>query len=420
MEAYMDCRKNKRYTREALSFEIDCERNLMELYRDLTGGTYRIGPSTVFVVTKPVKREVFAASFRDRIVQHWIILRLNPLFEKEFIYDSYACRKNKGTLFGVKRIRRFIARCSEGYTKDCYVLRCDIKGFFMNIDRSILLGIANRFVQDKYHGPDKKFIISLLSMIIMHDPTENCRVNSIPKLWDGLPPDKSIFTNNGMPMPNGFLPAAYAHRKQPKGIPIGNLTSQIFANLYLNGMDHYIKHDLGEKYYGRYMDDFIVVHRSRERLLELTYIFRNYLADKLKLQLHPNKVTLMHYSKTVNFLGVGIKKGVLLTGKRTKAGLYNTLYHYNISAGKRDLNFDELEAFRQSMNSYLGLAVHYRSYTMRKDVFEKFSPALKRLAYGRNYSKVMLRKKRSLPDDSWYSTLQCRRGPHRKTAGNDI
>jgi hypothetical protein len=398
MEAYIDCRKNKRYTREALAFEMDCERNLMELYREITGGNYRIGASVVFVVTKPVKREVFAASFRDRIVQHWLILKLNPLFEKEFIYDSYACRKHKGTLFGVKRVRRFIAGCSEGYTKDCYVLKCDIKGFFMNIDRNLLRNLADRFVENKYHGSDKELIRRLLSMIVMHDPTVNCRVNSVPKLWDGLPPDKSIFTNNGMPMPNGFLPPEFvARNEEPKGIPIGNLTSQIMANLYLNGLDHYIKHHLGEKYYGRYMDDFIVVHKSKEHLRGLMLLLRNYLSDKLKLQLHPYKVSLMHYSKTVNFLGVGIKKAILLTGKRTKAGLYNTLYRYNALANEGEMSYDELESFRQSMNSYLGLAVHYNSYGMRRKVFGKFSPALRRLAYGENNGKVVLKKKKPLP-----------------------
>lgn len=394
MEAYMDCRRNKRYTREALAFEIDSERKLMELYRELTTGTYCIGSSVVFIVTKPVRREVFAAGFRDRIVQHWAIARLNPLLEKEFIFDSYACRKEKGTLFGVKRVRRFIARCSEGYRKDCYVLRGDIKGFFMNIDRNMLSRIADDFIVEKYHGTDKELLRELMRMIILHDPTSACRINSIPRLWQGLPPDKSIFTNNGIPMPNGFLPVACTGKKDPKGIPIGNLTSQVMANLYLNGLDHYMKHRLGEKYYGRYMDDFVVVHPSREHLTGLVVKIRDYLWQERKLQLHPDKIYLQHYSKKVDFLGVGIRKAVLLPGKRVKEGAFRVLHRYNAISEERKLSYSELEEFRQSMNSYLGLMIHYNSFKTRKKMAGKFSPVLRHAVRLKNYGKVVLKKKK--------------------------
>ena len=372
LEAYLDCRKNKRYTLGALAFEVNCEEELMALYRDVMSGTYSIRPSISFIVDHPVKREVFAADFRDRIIHHWLAGKLNRLFEKKFIYDSYACRKSKGTLFGVKRIKRFIARCSKGYTQDCYILRCDIRGFFMNIDRGLLCRMVDDFIVSNYGGADIDLVRKLTTMVIENDPIVGCHINSSYNKWDGLPADKSIFTNNGVPMPNGYLPASHktAHNK---GIPIGNLTSQLFANFYLNSFDHYMKHHQGEKYYGRYMDDFIIVHPSKEHLVKQIEVCRTYLKDQLKLQLHPHKIYLQHYSKGVRFLGVGIKHGALLTGQRTIKGAYRTIDHYNGMAQKRKLTKEQLVAFRQSLNSYWGLMVHHNSYKLRKKMANDIS-----------------------------------------------
>ena len=138
-EAYYSCRKNKRNTAKAIAFEIDYESKLIQLCNEINNGIYQIGRSIAFIVNKPVKREIFAADFRDRIVHHLIINKLNHLFEKEFIQDSYGCRINKGTHFGIKRVDTFIRKCSQNYTKDCYVLKLDIQGFFMHINKNILI-----------------------------------------------------------------------------------------------------------------------------------------------------------------------------------------------------------------------------------------------------------------------------------------
>ena len=130
--AYADCRRNKRRTMNALAFEVDYERELIALHEDINTGIYQPRRSIAFVVDKPVKREIFAADFRDRVVHHLIINKLNPLLEKEFIYDSYACRAGRGTHFGIQRIDRFIRQSSLNYTTDCYVLKLDIQGFFVN------------------------------------------------------------------------------------------------------------------------------------------------------------------------------------------------------------------------------------------------------------------------------------------------
>ena len=136
-KAYYSCRKNKRNTINALAFELNLEEELIQLKEELESGRYAISSSIAFVVDKPVKREIFAANFRDRVVHHLVIQKMNSVFEPHFIYDSYACRKSKGTHFGIGRVDGFIRKCSKNYTQDCYVLKLDIKGFFMHINKNV-------------------------------------------------------------------------------------------------------------------------------------------------------------------------------------------------------------------------------------------------------------------------------------------
>ena len=137
-QSYFDARKNKRNTINALAFEINMENNLFELFNEIINYKYQAKPSICFMVNKPVKREIFAADFRDRVVHHFIYNYISPIFEKTFINDSYSCRKNKGTNYGIKRIDHFIRSCSQNYSKDCYILKLDIRGYFMSINKNIL------------------------------------------------------------------------------------------------------------------------------------------------------------------------------------------------------------------------------------------------------------------------------------------
>ncbi len=146
-DAYFACRSNKRNTLNALAFEVDYETNLLKLCTQINDGSYQPGKSIAFIVNKPVKREIFAADFRDRVVHHWVVSKLNPLFELTFIYDSYACRTGKGTHLGIRRVDRFIRQCSQNYTTDCYVLKLDIKGFFMHIDKTVLFAELQAFIR---------------------------------------------------------------------------------------------------------------------------------------------------------------------------------------------------------------------------------------------------------------------------------
>ena len=256
-EAYFDCRRNKRNSINAIAFEVDYETNLIKLQQELNDKTYQIGKSIAFIVNKPVKREIFAADFRDRVVHHFLINKLNPLFEKEFIQDSYSCRVEKGTHHGIRRVDGFIRKCSKNYTKDCYILKLDIRGFFMHIDKDILFHKLKNFMDEKYLNEDKEFITNLFKQVIFNKPTENCVIKSKQSEWNDLPNDKSLF-----------------HSEKNSGLPIGNLTSQIIANFYLNCFDHFVKSGLKIKYYGRYVDDFVVIHEDKEYIKSLINVFR--------------------------------------------------------------------------------------------------------------------------------------------------
>ncbi len=265
---------------------MNYEANLLQLWRELNEGRYAIGRSIAFIVNKPVKREIFAADFRDRVVHHLVIRRLNPYFEKMFITDSYSCRPGKGTLYGISRLQQFIRSCSHGYTKDTYVLKMDIRGFFMSINRLKLFDIIEAALQ-KIVDKDQKGItpafMQLVNTIVTHDSTQNCFIKGKRSNWDGLPISKSLLKKQSAfsHQPSAISPQLAFDFQQPAtsnqqpvtgnqqpatGLPIGNLTSQIFANVYMHQFDFFMKHHLRCKYYGRYVDDFFIVHESRAYL----------------------------------------------------------------------------------------------------------------------------------------------------------
>ena len=389
IQAYTDCRRHKRSGREALAFEVGLEDNLMALWRELRAGTYRPGRSRCFIIGRPVRREVFAAEFRDRVVQHLLVNRIEPVLDRGMIHDSYSCRKGRGTLYGVRRIRRFIAQCSEGYTRDCYVLKCDLRGFFMSIDRGRLADMLERTLEREYAGDEKAEVLALTRLIALYDPVPGARVAGPVGGWRLLPPDKSLFAVSGRPMPGGVR-SPFPVPQGGKGLPIGNLTSQLFANFYLTPFDHYVKHTLGVRYYGRYADDFVIVHPDREYLRELVPLLERFLRDELGLTLHPRKRWLQHYARGVSFLGVFIRRDAVFAGRRTKEGLYRTVGRWNALAQERALERCDLEAFRSSVNSYWGLMRHHSSYRLRRCSAERFCPELTAVTGQVGYRKVTL------------------------------
>ena len=355
--AYFDCRKNKRNTLNALKFEKHLEQNVFKLIDEIYELKYQLGRSIAFIVNKPVKREIFAADFRDRVVHHWLINKLNPLFEKVFIKDSYACRVGKGTHYGVKRADAFIKACSENYTNDCYILKLDILGFFMHINRKLLYSTLDKFIHQHYTQPDKALVLKITQKIIFNQPTQNCIIKGNKKDWDGLPKNKSLF-----------------HSPPDCGLPIGNLTSQVFANFYMHQFDAFVTKELGLKYYGRYVDDFVIVHPDKDYLKSLIPQLSDFLLSNLQLTLHPKKIYLQHYSKGVKFLGTVIKPNRIYIANRTKGNFYNAIEKQNKIIQDHKPTKEDKASFLSSMNSYLGIMKHYKSYKLRKRmIFKRLS-----------------------------------------------
>jgi retron-type reverse transcriptase len=355
--AYYACRRNKRNTHNALLFELNQEKEIQSLYEEILSGTYQVGRSRAFIVFEPVQREIFAANFRDRVIHHYIISRLEPVFERLFIYDSYSCRTTKGTHFGISRIRRFIRSCSQNYTKDCYVLKVDIQGFFMNIRKEILLEKTLAIIEKYYKHFDRQLLIDLCRKVIMHNPVPDCIIKGTQRDWEGLPANKSLFSTGGK-----------------VGIPIGNLTSQVFANLYLNDFDQFVKRKLKQRYYGRYVDDCVFVHSSKEELEGLLVHLSAFLQENLALQLHPKKIYLQHYSKGILFTGIFIKPYCQYVGKRIRRKINATMinkYRLNFTSSDRDTDAN-LTHWIGSVNSYLGTCKHYDTYRFREQLVKRF------------------------------------------------
>ena len=355
--SYLQARKNKRNTHNQLAFELNQETNLHQLTKVIFEKKYTPKPCIAFIIQKPVMREIFAADFRDRVVHHLIIGKLNHLFEKQFIHDSYSCRVGKGTHFGIQRIDRFIRQCSSNYTKDCYILKLDLQGFFMSINKTILFEKLERFIKEKYYYPDKDLLIKLCKQVIFNDSTKNCIIKGSKSDWDNLPQTKSLFYS------------------QPNcGLPIGNLTSQVFANFYMDSFDHFVKHDLKIRYYGRYVDDFVIVHEDKEYLKTLIPKVADFLQSELQTTIHHKKIYLQHYGKGVQFLGTVILPNRIYIADRTKGNFYNAIEKQNQIARDHKPTKEEQQAFQSSMNSYLGIMKHYKSYNLRKRmIFKRLS-----------------------------------------------
>lgn len=310
--AYYCARQNKRNTASQVRFERNLTDNLIGLYNEVREFRYEVGRSMCFIIHDPVRREVFAAAFRDRIIHHLLYNWLMPVFEPTFIYDSYSCRVGKGTLFGIKRLEHHIRSCSNNFTKPTYVLKMDIEGYFMNINRSKLYDFIKKRLDDpniqQSLSFDNKQALYLLKQIIFNDPVKGCYRKGRISDWDGLPDSKSLF-----------------HSPQGCGLPIGNLTSQLFSNVYLSSLDNYVKRTLKCRHYGRYVDDFYIVSNAKDELMPLVSKIRRFLIEELGLSLHPRKVCLYVTEKGVPFLGAVIKPYQRYVSSRTRKGSFKRM-----------------------------------------------------------------------------------------------
>lgn len=350
-EAYFACRRNKRNTLSALEFELDFESRIFDLADDMIQGRYNPDPCYAFVVRRPVQREVFAASFRDRVVHHWLIAKINNLFEDYFIEDSYACRMGKGTHFGIQRIVAFMEDGMKTHGQQLWILKLDIRGFFMHINRNLLMQRLTHFLVARYKGDDLNLVLETASSLVHSRPDMRCVIRGLPSDWDGLPPDKSLF-----------------HSPSDCGLPIGNLTSQIFANFYLHSLDRFVTKALCFKCYGRYVDDFVLMDTNPARLKAAIPRIAAFLRTDLGLTLHPRKVYMQPAVHGFQFLGAVIKPGRIYSANRIKGNFYSSIKKHNRIIDSKDgcINKRQISEFLCSVNSYLGLLIHYRTFRLRR------------------------------------------------------
>lgn len=346
--AYKDARLHKRWKHYQLDFEFNLEENLIELRDELWEGRYVAGESTCFIIHDPKMREVFAAQFRDRIVHHLLYNYVHELFEKTFIQDSYSCIPGRGTHYGIDRLKHHIRSVSAGFSKPCYVLKIDIKGYFMSINRGKLLQLCrDRLQKVRFRFPamkrDWNFIDFLLEKMICFDPTHQCRMIGEIREWKKLPSEKSLF------------------RSRPGcGLPIGNLSSQLFSNIYMNIFDQYVKRVLKCKHYGRYVDDSFVVSADKSKLKSLIPAMTEFLNKELGLKINYRKTRIYDVHHGVEFLGAFIKPyRTYLSSSSLK----------RITRKVKKFNVCDVKNLQSSINSYLGVFSHYDSYCLRKVLF---------------------------------------------------
>ena len=343
--AYLDARKGKRRTRDEYIFEVNWLENLIRLRDDILHRRYKPFRGIAFITLKPVMREIFAAPFRDRIVHHFLYNMSAEWWDRRFIYDSYSCRKGKGVLLGIKRLEHHIRSVSRNYTRKAYVIKLDIQGYFMSLSREKLFEIVYDGLNKQFadNEPRRDLLAYLWKEIIFDDPVKDVKRRGPLKRWEKLPKNKSLF---GQP--------------EGQGIVIGNLSSQLLSNIFLNQLDRYVKYELGHNNYGRYVDDFFYVEAAEnfERAKRDIEKIREFL-EGIGLTLHPKKVYIQEVQKGVEFLGVVVYPYHTVPGKRFKKNFYRAVREFEI--GRREV---------ESVVSYLGYAKHHNAKKLCKRVFD--------------------------------------------------
>lgn len=348
-DAYFSCLRRKRSTVNACLFERDYIRNCYSLWYELCTMKYEIGKSICFIQNRPKKREVFAADFRDRIVHHWLIAKLEPLFEEYLPQEIFSNRKYKGTDAAVEHV----SRCIKYSPNDWWIYKFDIKGFFMSIDKRILWSKLEWFIDTYYKEDDISVVKWLTYMIVMHCPQYNCIIRSPLSEWDGLDESKSLFTQD-----------------MYHGLAIGNLPSQVFANFLLSYIVNFIK-GFGIIYIADYVDDFACVGEKR-LLMSLREPLRKYMKEELGLTLHPNKQYMQHQSKGLTFIGRIIKVERIYTSGRT-------IDHFNGLVKRMPRMVEEgkdINSLISRINSYMGILSRYNCFKIRKRIGLKALSAL--------------------------------------------
>lgn len=341
-EAYEAARRGKLKTYDEHLFELNWQKNLVGLRDAILERRYEPGSSVSFVIFDPMVREIFAAPFRDRVVHHFLYNMQAGWWDRRFIYDSYSCRVGKGTLFGIRRAQKFMREATQNYQQKAYVVKLDIQGYFMSLKREKLYervkwGLDRQF-NDAMSDPMGYQLYDICKFlwrqVLLDDPVSKSWKRGPLSNWnsDVLPPRKSLYVQ-----PYG------------QGIVIGNLTSQLVSNIFLDMLDRFIRFDLGYKWYGRYVDDFfiIVTEDDYEGLKKDVVLIENFLRDELGLKLHPDKRYYQEVSKGMSFLGARIYPFCLYPSNRLQVNFYKAIYEVQSGIKSAD-----------SIVSYLGIMFH--------------------------------------------------------------
>ncbi len=313
--AWEKFKSDKRNKRDVQLFEWHLEQNIFQLHRDLKSKIYKHEGYTSFYIHDPKQRHIHKATVRDRVLHHAVFSILNPIFEQTFIHSSFSCRIDKGTHKGIDALRVATRKVGNNGFKPCFILKCDIKKFFATVNHQILLDIIGKRIKDAN-------AIWLLREII-----------------------------------GSF----------PNGVPIGNLTSQLFANVYLNKLDYFVKHDLRVKFYFRYTDDFVVVANNIKYLEEVFRLIK-YFLETLALELHPNKITIRKLHQGIDFLGYVSFPHHSLLRTKTKKRILKKMKYGVMEYKRGSITKERLE---QSLQSYLGILSHADAYDFANELKNK-------------------------------------------------
>lgn len=304
LAAWKEFKRGKTRKSDVQEFYSTLEENIFEIHKALAGKTYQSSAYVSFYICDPKLRHIHKASVRDRVVHQAIFRVLYPIFDTQFINDSYSCRDGKGTHRGVRQLQRYARKVTANHTREAFALKCDVKKFFSSVDHATLIRLLRRHVRDD------ETLWLLQKIIASYEPEPG------------------------------------------KGLPLGNVTSQLFANIYLNELDQWAKHSLKARYYLRYCDDFIVLHESRDYLASSIPSIKYFLANNLHLTLHPNKIILRKVRQGVDFLGYVVLPHAVMLRTRTKRRMLKRLSPKNLQ-------------------SYLGVLTHANARKLREKILSK-------------------------------------------------
>jgi len=324
--AWEEFRSDKGKKADVQAFEFSLEQNLFSMHRDLLAKRYAHGPYTGFYIRDPKVRHIHKAMVRDRVLHHAVFRILNPIFEKTFIANSFSCRIGKGTHKGVLAAESMIRRESRNYTKPCFALKCDVRKFFDSIDHEILLAILKKRIID----PDTMWLMERI-------------IESFSTSWT------TLFDR--------------------QGLPIGNLTSQLFANVYMNEFDQFVKQRLRIKHYARYTDDFVIVSTDKKYFMDLLDPIQDFLGEHMKLKLHPKKISIRACHRGVDFLGYVALPHHRLLRPKTKRRVFRKL---KIQIAQYRAGAISEATLSQSLQSYLGVLSHANTHQLSEDLKNQF------------------------------------------------